>query len=139
MTWISNIFVKTFFTLAIAGYLVAGNNSILTSVMNMTEDYGVMVPMQHLPCPFMSDMGMCSMTPLQHAIEWQQQSQTLLQSTLFFAILLLSFIVIRYVLVRLSYQYDRALMHFLLYRYREKSFDSILRALARGIIHSKAY
>ena len=93
-----------------------------------------------MPCPFMGVAAVCTMSPLEHMAGWQQMFVSTVQHSAARALVLL----VALMLVFRSLQglhRPRILhrRHSYRQRYRERLFDPLRLAFARGIIHSKAF
>ena len=107
---------------------------VLSSEMMMDED-----GMMH-DCPFMGVAAICNMSPLEHLSEWQtmftatsQQFGTAVLLLLLILVLLWSFA------TDLSPPKQSSIPIVSLYSKRERIFDPLRLAFARGIIHPKVF
>ena len=123
---------KVAFTLLIAVILMMGVGGVFSSEM-MMDDGGVMHN-----CPFMGMTTICDMSPLVHLSKWQEMFATTVQQVGIALLMLLAMALLPRVSERLPPSKDRAIPS-ARYRYKEKYFDPLRLAFARGIIHSKAY
>lgn len=91
-------------------------------------------------CPYMGVAALCNMTPLEHLSQWQQMFSATAQQL--FTLALLSAFAL---LVTLFFVKDfftsiesppRGMSQ---YKYRERIFDPLRLAFARGIVHPKVY
>lgn len=129
-----NSYLKTniFLGFLISFLLVLNIGGVFSAHMMMDGDM--------TPCPYMGMTSICSMTPLEHLSGWQRMFSVPLQES--GTLLLLSFIVLSLVWIFTQQLFEplRSFSKvFSRFRYKEKVFDSLQLAFARGIIHSKAY
>ncbi len=125
---------KTFFTLAVIASLLGGILGIAHFGMTMGEDG----KMSMVDCPFMNGSSICNMTPIDHVALWQQMFTAIVQQLNILALLLLFVIISRYFLGGAS-TYCEIGLDFSSKRYRERVFDPLRLAFARGILHTKVY
>ena len=90
-------------------------------------------------CPFMGVPALCNMSPMEHLSQWQQMFATTLQQISTAALLLLLAVILLWRFAEQLFIPQRTEIFLPRYRYREKAFDPLRLAFARGIIHSKAY
>ena len=92
------------------------------------------------PCPFMGVASLCNMTPLEHVSQWQQMFTTTSQEFASTALLLLLSLVVVFTVVNFLSKHKLApIRPVSRYRYRERVFDSLKLAFARGILNPKLY
>lgn len=86
--------------------------------------------------------AICSMTPLQHISEWQKIFTATAQQTTTAVLLLLlalSVVLSQFLVHLLVHKPKERSNPMLRYRYKEKVFDPLRLAFARGKIHSKSF
>ena len=133
MERILNLKFNKAFLIILAFFLVL-NIGLGFSAHMVMDDHGTG------PCPYMGIASLCTMNPLQHLSEWQSMFSTpLKESTTLLFLLSLSV-----VLVWLFNQYllkpPRTFSQvFFSHKHKEKVFNQLELAFARGLIHSKAY
>lgn len=90
-------------------------------------------------CPFMGVPALCNMSPVEHITQWQQLFTTTVPQFLALFLLLVGVIAtIRYFIQSLaSPQQERKFTR--QFRRPERLYDPLRIALARGILHSKAF
>ena len=114
-------------------FVMMSVGGVLSSEMMMQD--GMMIP-----CPFMGVSSLCNMTPLEHVSQWQQMFTTTSQEFATTATLLLLSLVVVFSFVQLSLKLNRTPVRLVSrYRYRERAFDPLRLAFARGILHPKLY
>lgn len=131
----SKAFVKNVsFSILLGVSLISMTVGGLLSANMMMED-GMM-----RPCPFMDSASICNMTPLEHVSQWQQMFTTTSPESGSIALLALlsSLIVFSFVNVLPNLKRPRVKV-FHRYRYRERVFDPLKIAFARGILNPKLY
>ena len=112
-------------SMTVGGFLTAGM---------MMED-GMMQP-----CPFMDSASICNMTPLEHVSQWQQMFTTTSPELATTALLLLLSALIVFTFARVLPKLKPPRVRvFHRYRYRERVFDPLKIAFARGILNPKLY
>jgi len=124
---------KIVFLVLIAVVLAMTVGGVYTAEM-MTMDGGMMHN-----CPFMGVPALCNMSPLAHLAEWEGMFTTTAANAitaLLLALALAIALVLPYIGLLLPEQVPRRRRA---YRYRERTFNALQLALARGLIHSKAY
>ena len=90
-------------------------------------------------CPFMGVPALCEMSPIAHLSQWQQMFAITLQQMGSIGLILLLVATLLWGFEEELFLPQRTEIFLPRYRYREKAFDSLRLAFARGIIHSKAY
>ena len=116
---------------------------VLAFMMNMGGVFSAEMTMKDgmmTPCPFMGVASLCNMTPLEHVSQWQQMFTTTSQEFATTALLSLLSLVVVFSFVNFLSKPKRTPVRLVSrYRYRERIFDPLQVAFARGILNSKAY
>lgn len=123
--------IGLFFVLAI--FVTLSFGGFLSSEMMMDGNNMMM------PCPFMGTTGICNMTPLEHLGGWQQMFTSIQTESFTLALILLLALTVIWGAFTLQYIPKIIQYRVLRHRYRERVFDPLRLAFARGILHSKAY
>lgn len=89
-------------------------------------------------CPYMGVTALCNMSLLEHMSQWQQMFTTTVQHITTGPLLQLMVLVIVWVYLK-QFLYSRTERFLPRSRYRERSFDPLRLAFARGILHTKVY
>lgn len=128
----NRVFAKgTFFGFLLALLLVMNVGGAISAGMMM--DDGSMQP-----CPFMDVPTLCNMSPLEHMSEWQSMfAATVQQFATTSLLLVLTLAVLWYFAGFLFVPKRTELLP--RFRYRERVFDPLRLAFARGIIHPKVF
>ena len=114
-------------------FLMINMGGFMSSEMMMKD--GMMTP-----CPFMGVASLCNMTPLEHVSQWQQMFTTTSQEFATTALLLLLSLAVVFSFVNFSLKPKRSPVRLVSrYRYRERVFDPLKLAFARGILNPKLY
>ena len=122
---ISALLVSFVFTMTVGGFV--------SSEMMMSDD-GMMQP-----CPFMGAASICNMSPLEHFSQWQQMFTSIPQEfSIASLLLLLALALVSYFIGHLSPP-KRTEVFVPRHRYRERVFDPLKLAYARGILNPKLY
>jgi hypothetical protein len=129
----SMIFSKNaVFGFLLALLLVLNTGGVISSGMMM--DDGAMQP-----CPYMGVPTLCNMSPLEHMSEWQSMfAATVQQFATASLLVLLALLVLWYFAGHLIVP-RRTETLLPRVRYRERVFDPMRLAFARGIIHPKVF
>jgi hypothetical protein len=90
-------------------------------------------------CPFMGIAALCEMSPLQHLSEWQSMFATTFQQFSTFALLLLLALALTWRFADQFFLPKPTKIFVPRYRYRERVFDPLKLAFARGLIHPKVF
>ena len=112
---------------------------LMTSIGGVLSSQAMMNDGMMHPCPFMGMTAICDMSPLAHLAQWQQMFWATAQTITTIALLLLLALAISWHLredLSLPKHAERFIPR---YRYRERVFEPLRLAFARGLIHSKAY
>ena len=128
--FLKNILVSS---ILCAIFVMMSVGGALSSEMMMQDD-------SMMPCPYMGVATMCTMSPLEHMAGWQQMFVATAQQFGANTLLLLLALALVFVTVRGLFnprfiQTKSISRH----RYRERIFDPLRLAFARGRIHSKAF
>lgn len=109
------------------------------SLVSSFSAYMLMSDVDMHDCPFMGIVSLCDMSPLNHIAQWKQMfaatSQQFATTTL---LLLLAFATFWLFLEHLQPPKRQSVLR-PRYKYRERIFDPLQLAFARGILNSKAY
>lgn len=90
-------------------------------------------------CPYMGVTALCNMTPLEHMSEWQSMFTATTQQFAAVSLLLALMVGALWVLVGHFLVPQRTERLIPRHRDRERVFDPLRLAFARGIVHSKAF
>ncbi len=90
-------------------------------------------------CPYMGVPVLCNMSPLEHLSEWQSMFAATAQQFATAALLLLLALAIVWQFFGHLFVPERTKTLVPRYRYRERVFDPLRLAFARGIIHTKVF
>ena len=89
-------------------------------------------------CPYMGMTALCNMSPLQHLSEWQSMTTATPQEFFAAALLLIALAILSHFIEHL-FAPKRTEKLLPRVRYRERVFDPLRLAFARGIIHPKVF
>ena len=89
-------------------------------------------------CPYMGVTALCGMTPLEHLAQWQHIFLATAQQLASLALLLSITVIVWHFTANIFVTREH---YFAVYRkrYRQKHFDPLRLAFARGILHTKVY
>ncbi|MBU6214545.1 hypothetical protein KGM48_01750 [Patescibacteria group bacterium] len=90
-------------------------------------------------CPFMGVPALCHMSPLEHLTQWQTMFAATVQQALILFTALALIVALGWHFIRDLLLPERAKAFSPRYRKREPIVDPLRLALAKGIIHSKAF
>ena len=134
MYWLKKRTLATLLTIAMIGFVLG---TFGLPHLGMTMDMDGHMQMSDCLMPGMT--AICNMTPLEHVASWQSMfTNVLLQYGTVMLLLFIAFAIVWYLSHEL-YKPERRERFTTRYRHRERTFDPLRLAFARGIIHSKAY
>lgn len=119
---------------------ILGAIFVMMSVGGMLSSEMMLQDGSMMPCPFMGTATVCNMSPLEHVAGWQQMFVAALKQ--FGANTLLLLLALALVFLSVGGLFSPKVFQTRLvyrHRYRQRIFDPLRLAFARGIIHSKAF
>lgn len=138
MTGRLNSFLKSVLIAAAITFVLIVGLSLPHFAMNMSADMDGNMAMNNCYMPGMTLI--CSMTPIQHISEWQRMFTTTIQqmpTTVLLLLLALTIGLSQFLIRLLTPKPKEGPIQN--YRYRERVFDPLRLAFARGIIHPKVF